>query len=156
MKYELRELKSTDLPKMIRIVSKLDIDQIADVIKAAGVSNIVKLANAMGKKKEVADPVLEDSLNDNPVDVPNKEELNSQLVMVGMSVAGKMFTTVLTAAADLQQDFNSLLADVAGLSFAEITEMNLGDYSELVMDFFEKPEFLVFFRQALRLFKKAR
>ena len=62
-----------------------------------------------------------------------------------MEAMAGMMQKVLLNAGKLKGDINALLADLTGESLKNIQNLNLKDYTALILAFFKKPELSDFF-----------
>lgn len=130
MTLEMRELKGDDLFTLLSIVGKMDIkDEFMKLFQ-----NNVESSNVepMDHKKKQ----------------PTKAELAKQEVEAekrGMEAMAGMMQKVLLNAGKLKGDINALLADLTGKSLKQIQDLNLKDYTGLIIAFFKKPELSDFF-----------
>lgn len=115
MEYELRELKSSDM------------GQVCKIIKAIGIKE------------------FKESFNVDDIKGGNVEA-------VGFEVMFGIATTVIENIPKAQKDIDSFLASITGMKVAEIQDMNLGDYGDLIVQVVGKKEFKDFFSHAMKLF----
>ena len=130
MTLEMRELKGDDLFTLLSIVGKMDIkDEFMLLFKQNSEASTVEPADH--KKKQ-----------------PTKADLAKQEAEAekrGMEAMAGMMQKVLLNAGKLKGDINALLADLTGESLKNIQNLNLKDYTALILAFFKKPELSDFF-----------
>ena len=130
MTLEMRELKGDDLFTLLAIVGKMDIkDEFMKLFQNNVESSTVEPMDH--KKKQ-----------------PTKADLAKQEAEAekrGMEAMAGMMQKVLLNAGKLKGDINALLADLTGQSLKNIQDLNLKDYTALILAFFRKPELSDFF-----------
>lgn len=119
-KYQLRELKGSDLGIVCRIITAIGIKEFRYCFESAA----VKKAIADSKDKESVDKVIE-------------------------SVGGEVFfdiaAVIISNYEKAEKNIQTFLASITGMKPSEIAEMPLGDFGELIADVVGKEEFRDFF-----------
>ena len=130
MTLEMRELKGDDLFTLLSIVGKMDIkDEFMLLFKQNSEASTVEPADHKKKQPTKADLA--------------KQEADAE--KRGMEAMAGMLQKVLLNAGKLKGDINALLADLTGKSLKQIQDLNLKDYTGLIIAFFKKPELSDFF-----------
>ena len=130
MTLEMRELKGDDLFTLLSIVGKMDIkDEFMLLFKQNSEASTVEPADHKKKQPTKADLAKQEA----------EAEKRGMEAMVGM------MQKVLLNAGKLKGDINALLADLTGESLKNIQNLNLKDYTALILAFFKKPELSDFF-----------
>lgn len=122
---EFRELRSTDLFPMFKIMNKIGFRKFKDCFKSPEIASMAKSANADSE-------VVEN---------------------IGMSVLFDVVGIVIENIPACEDDIYSLLASVSNLDKKEVQEMGMSEFIEMIVDFIKKPEFKDFFKVVSRLFK---
>lgn len=71
--------------------------------------------------------------------------------VAGMKVMTTLIQTVMTNIPYVKSELNSLLGDLTGKTEKEIGELDFGTYTNLIIDFFKKPELGDFFKSIASL-----
>lgn len=120
---KLRPLESKDFFKVIGLINKLDI---LETIKSI----------FSGELRETVINKFSDSKGDK--DKLSSKELNTQ---IGYDIALELASEVIQKIPSAQNDVNSFLADLAGLTVEEVDKLPLGTYFKLIRDFFTHNDF---------------
>ncbi len=129
--YEFRQLSSTDIFLMSRIISKIGINEFA---KAAGSENVVQLIKSLTDEE--------------------KESDNGGILVAATAVA-EIANVLLANIGNCEKEIYQLLAQTSNLTVAEITAPgNAVMFVDMIFDFVRKEEFPGFFEAVSRLFKK--
>lgn len=130
MTLEMRELKGDDLFTLLSIVGKMDIkDEFMLLFKQNSEASTVEPADHKKKQPTKADLA--------------KQEADAE--KRGMEAMAGMLQKVLLNAGKLKNDINTLLSDMTGEPLKNIQNLNLKDYTALILAFFRKPELSDFF-----------
>lgn len=129
MSLEMRELKGDDIFTLLSIVGKLGIkDEFIQLFEQNVESTVVPQDH---KKK-----------------APTKAEKARQEKEAqrrGMEAIAGLINKLLLNINQIKPEINSLLADLTGKNEEEIKNLNLKDYTGLIIKFFRKPELRDFF-----------
>lgn len=126
-KYELRALQSKDVFPMFRIISKIGVKE----FKACFSSDEVK--DAISKAR-------------------NKQE-GANVESVGIQIMFDMSTVVISHIGDAEQEIYTFLSGLSGMSKAELEELDMITFTEMIIDVFKKEEFKDFIGVVSKLFK---
>lgn len=130
-KYQLRELKGSDLGIVCRIISAIGIKEFRYCFESTAV------------KKAVADF--------KNIEKKNKED--TTLETVGGTVFFDIAAVIISNYEKAEKDIQTFLASVTGMKPSEIAEMPFGEYGELIADVVSKEEFRDFFVHVLGFVK---
>lgn len=130
MTLEMRELKGDDLFTLLSIIGKLDIkDEFMKMFEDNSSASKVVLMDKQKKEPTKAE----------------KAKLEAEAEKRGMEAMGNILQKVLMNIGTIKKDINSLLADLTGQTVKDIQNLNLKDYTALILAFFKKPELADFF-----------
>ena len=140
MTLEMRELKGDDLFTLLAIVGKMDIkDEFMTLfqnnVESGSAANVVPLDH---KKKQPTKAELAKQEADKA-----KQEADAE--KRGMEAMAGMLQKVLLNIKNIKGDINNLLSEMTGEDLQTIKDLNLKDYTGLVIAFFKKPELADFF-----------
>lgn len=121
---ELRELRGDDMFSMLSIIGKLDIKD-----------DLVELF----EKQQEKDSHLLGHLSKKPTKT-EKEKQEKALEKRGMQMIAGLIQTILANINKAKLDINTFLADLTNTSIQEIQKLNFVDYTQLLVEFFKKPE----------------
>lgn len=127
--YTFRNLKSTDMFLMFKIIGKIGVNEFTACFDKDTVKKMI--ATAKGK-------------NDNAAQV------------VGMSVMLEMANVITNNLAKCETEIYQLLSDVSGMAVKEIEDMDFVTFTEMVLDFIMKDEFRDFVKVVSKRFKLAK
>lgn len=128
-KYELRKLKSSDLFKIVNIISKIGLKKIKDCIFEENNSKTIK--------------DLKKSINEE-----NKEEITRE---IGSNIIMSVGVIILENLENIEKDLYDFVGSMCGKEPKEIEELNPSDFIELLILISKKDDFKDFFSQALKL-----
>ncbi len=132
--YTFRKLNSTDLFPMIKIISKIGIDELTQVFDGSLVKNLLK-----SSENSAADEA--------------EKEGQSQFI-VGVGIALKVANKILEHIPTCEQEIYNLLARVSGMGIEEVKNLDLNIFMEMILDFCMKDEFADFFKVASRYIRR--
>ena len=132
--YKLRTLCADDIFPMVKIISKIGIDEIADCFDAKEMSEI------MEAMKPTEDEETEEA-EENTADKTN--ELLTQ--QIGIKVVMKLVGLLMKNLGNIKGDLYKFLAGVSGMEEQEIAKLPLGIFTQMIIDIFKKEEFDDFF-----------
>lgn len=69
----------------------------------------------------------------------------------GLKIMTTILQTIMTNIGDVKHELNSLLGDLTGKTEQEIEDLDFGTYTNLIVDFFKKPELGDFFKSIVSL-----
>lgn len=123
--YEFRKLKSGDLFPMIKIISKIGLNELSAVLDKNTMQELVNQA-----KKE------------------SENNGDALAYLVGVDVITKVVNKVLEHLPDCQKEIYTLLSNTSNLSVQELEELELAVFIEMVFDFVKMDGFKDFFKAA--------
>ena len=121
-KWEFRELCSSDIFPVFRIVSKIGFKQFRDCFQSEDVKNMA----AKGGKKDVS--------------------------AIGMTIFFDIAGIVMENISSCENELYDLLSSVSNLSKEDVKKLTLAEFAEMVIDFIKKPDFADFFKVVSKLF----
>ena len=124
--YEFRKLCSTDIPLMMKIITKIGLNKFANLLQ----------------KNEISDLFSSES---------GEKESNKSLILGGTLILD-IAQIVLEGLGDCQEIFN-LLEQTSNLSIDEIEKLDIDVLMEMIIDFIKKEEFVGFFKAVLKFIK---
>lgn len=128
--YTFRKLNSTDLFPMIKLITKIGIDELTEVFEGDTVKGIVE---SVTKKEEK---------------VAGKE------IIVGVGVALKLVNKIMEHIPLCENEIYTLLSRVSGMDIEQIKVLDLDVFMEMLLDFVMKDEFKDFFKVASKYIKR--
>lgn len=138
MTLEMRELKGDDLFTLLGIVGKLDIKDEFIKMFEDNADATPKVVPMDFKKKEPTKKELEQQAK-------AKAKAEKEAQKRGMEAAANMLQKVLLNIKSIKPEINGLLADLTDKEVEEIQDLNLKDYTALLVAFFKKKELGDFF-----------
>ncbi|MBK1809431.1 hypothetical protein JHL18_02055 [Clostridium sp. YIM B02505] len=127
IKLEMRKLSGQDLFPMMKILAKVKVkDMILDFIK--------KRAEVARKSQEAI--AMEGT----------KEYTEEEKMEIGMELFADILNTTMCNLDLAKEDINLLLSSVCNAEVKEIRELDMLQYTSLLMDFFSKEELVDFFK----------
>lgn len=121
-KWEFRELCSSDIFPVFRIVNKIGFKQFKDCFQS---EDVKAMATKSGKKDVSA---------------------------IGMTIFFDLAGIVIENISSCETEIYDLLASVSNLSKDEIKKLSMAEFAEMVIDFVKKPDFADFFKVVSKLF----
>ena len=128
--YTFRKLNSTDLFPMIKLITKIGIDELTEVFEGDTIKGIVE---SVTKKEE---------------NVSGKE------IVVGVGVALKLVNKIMEHIPYCETEIYTLLSRVSGMDVEQIKVLDIDVFMEMILDFVMKDEFRDFFKAASRCIKR--
>lgn len=148
--YTFRKLNSTDLFPMIRIISKIGLDELTEAIDGDVIDNL--LNTAKDKVKNVEDGTVEDDGVNEIVD--ETETTDDISFIVGVGAALKLANKILEHIPSCETEIYTLISRVSGMTVDEVKAVDIDIFLEMLMDFVMKEEFKSFFKAASKLLKR--
>lgn len=127
-KYELRELCSTDIFLMTRIIGKI------------GVKNF---------KKAFANEEVKDAISK----LNQEADKDSGTVAVGLTVMLEIADVIISNLPNVEDEIYQFLANLSGLKVKDIQKLSIVSFMGMIVEVLQKPEFKDFFKVASKLFK---
>lgn len=128
-KFELRKLKSSDLFKIVNIISKIGLKKIKDCIFEENNSKTIK--------------DLKKSINEE-----NKDKIANE---IGSHIMISVGIIILENLENIEKDLYVFAGSICGKEPKEIEELNPNDFLELLISISKMDDFKDFFSQALKL-----
>lgn len=147
-KFTIRDLKSTDVWNMTRVIGKIGVAKIRESIP----EDLWRKSNyspptMLGKDGSIV-PLPRDKWTEAQIDAEMQAELaNDELAWL---VLGMLVENI----GNCETEINRLLADGIGTSITAVREMDANDYMELIVAYVTREGFRDFFTQAWKLFQK--
>ena len=137
--YELRILCADDIFPMVKIISKIGIDDIVNCFDAKEMSEVM----------EAMKPA-----EDEESEVGTAEKANELLTQqIGIRVVMKLVGLLMKNLGNIKGDLYKFLEGVSGMKEQEIAKLPLGTFTQMIIDIFKKEEFGDFFRVVSGLVK---
>lgn len=133
--YMLRNLAAKDVFPMVKIISKIGINEFMNAFEAEEIKKLVSAISTDDEAKE------EDSGE------------KDGMTVIGISVALNIANTLLGHLGDCEQEIYAFLCGLSGKSKEELMEMPMNTFLEMVVDVFKKEEFRGFIGAVSRLVK---
>lgn len=127
MDFELRPLKSVDIFPMFNILSKIGLKNIRDSFSPDRIKKITSAVDSGENTEEIA-------------------------TMVGFSVIIDVIDIIMSNLPACQKEIFTFLSNISGMTVKEIENLDLGTFTELVIDVIQKEEFKDFFKAVSKLF----
>lgn len=141
--YTFRKLNSTDLFPMIKIISKIGIDELTQVLDTNFLQNIVsKVRTEQAEKFEAVEGTEQVEQTE------QAEKPADNVFLIGMGIALKVANKILEHIPSCENEIYTLLGNVSGMGSAKVKELDLDVFLEMIMDFIMKDEFKNFFKVA--------
>ncbi len=136
-KYELRDLNSTDIFSLSRIIKKI------------GVANFKKCFDNDEIKTAIAAYLKgENTEGENP----EKDNKLEGLTIAGIDVTFEIVNVIFDRLPECENEVYAFLSSLSGLKVEAIQKLPMGDFFDMIIDVIKKPEFKDFFKRASRLF----
>lgn len=130
MAIEFKQLKSSDMFIMFKIINKIGLNEIKNLLEP---KTIEKLVDGFKGKVKAKD---KDSL----------------MYSVGLSVSIEMVNVIIGNLPKCEDEIYTLLSRVSGKSKKEISELDMVTFTEYIVEFVKKDEFKDFIKVASKLF----
>ena len=131
-KYELRALKASDFFLVTRILSKIGVKECKACLESVEIKQAIK--NMMDNQEDgkIAD---------------------SDVASIGMTVVFDIASVVLERMENCEKDIYNLLSRLSGLKEAEIADLPMADFGEMVIAVIKHEGFRDFFTAVIKQFK---
>ena len=129
MAIEFKQLKSSDMFIMFKIINKIGLNEIKNQLEPKTIEKLVDSFKGKGKAKD------KDSL----------------MYSVGLSVSIEMVNVIIGNLPKCEDEIYTLLSRVSGKSKKEISELDMVTFTEYIVEFVKKDEFKDFTKVALKL-----
>ena len=147
--YTFRTLGGADIFPMFRLISKIGIKEFNACLDNKGIRNL--FANMSKSKQTQADETAQDAQAQDAQaqDAQAQDETPVTYIAVLLEVADVLFANI----GKCENDVFKLLSDTSDLTVAQVRELSLAQFAEMVVDFVKKEEFKDFFAAVMKLFK---
>ena len=135
MTFELRELKSSDIFPMFKIMGKIGFKDLKNKLTP----DKIKELKSMFKQDDGAEQT----------EVPDKDE---QAMYIGFTVVFEAVEVIINNLPSCEQDIYTFLAGVSGMKVKEVANLPLVTFTEMLVELLKKEEFKDFFKVVSRLF----
>lgn len=133
MTFELRELKSSDMFPLFKIMGKIGFKDFKDKLTPESTKNIMKTFNQEGTDEEAG-----------------RDEL---ITFVGVNLVADILEIILANLPNCEQDIYTFLGGLAGKKPKEVADLPMVTFTEMIIAVIQKEEFKDFFKVVSRLFK---
>lgn len=123
MNFTFRKLKSDDLFLMFEIVSKIGIVNLKEVVTPDKIKSVINQDN------------------------------DDFTTLFGMSVVMEVATVIIKNLPCCKNEIYKFLSEISGMSTAEIGDLDMISFTEMIIEVIKKPEFKDFFKVVSKLFK---
>ena len=130
MAIEFKQLKSSDMFIMFKIINKIGLNEIKNQLEPKTIEKLVDGFKGKGKSKD------KDSL----------------MYSVGLSVSIEMANVIIGNLPKCEDEIYTLLSRVSGKSKKDIAELDMVTFTEYIVEFLKKDEFKDFIKVASKLF----
>jgi hypothetical protein len=131
-KFELRALKASDFFLVTRILSKIGVKECKACLESVEIKNAVKNVMENQEDGKIAD---------------------SDVASIGMTVVFDIASVVLERMENCEKDIYNLLSRLSGLKEAEIADLPMADFGEMVIAVIKHEGFRDFFTAVIKQFK---
>lgn len=135
--FELRELKSSDIFPMFKIMGKIGFKDLKDRLTP----DKVKELTSMFKQDETADADQKESV-----------DADEQMMFIGFNVIFEVVEIIMNNLPNCEQEIYSFLAGLSGMKVKEVANLPLATFTEMIVEVLKKEEFKDFFKAVSRLF----
>lgn len=135
--FELRELKSSDIFPMFKILGKIGFKELKDRLTP----DKVKELTSMFKQDETADADQKESV-----------DADEQMMFIGFNVIFEVVEIIMNNLPSCEQEIYSFLAGVSGMKVKDVANLPLATFTEMIVEVLKKEEFKDFFKAVSRLF----
>ncbi|NBJ93203.1 hypothetical protein [Parablautia muri] len=147
--YTFRKLNSTDLFPMIKLITKIGIDELTEVFEGDTIKKIID-----GVTKKEKNITGEESDVEKEATANGEKNAKGKEIIVGIGVALKLVNKIMEHIPSCENDIYTLLSRVSGMSIEEIKGLDLDVFMKMLLDFVTKEEFWDFFKVASEYIKR--
>lgn len=134
-KFELRSLKSSDMFPMFTILSKIGFKELKESLSAETINDLIK------------------AVKPNTDEEGNTDSSANLQMIVGFSVVADLVEIIMKNLPKIEKDLYNLLANLSGMKTAEIADLDMVTFTEMIISLIKKEEFKDFFKVVSGLFK---
>ena len=142
--YVLRKLGAPDLFPMIKIISKIGIDELSTVLEGNFIQNIINDVRAKDAEQTEQTEQIEQG----------EKKSSGDLFQIGVGIALKLANKILEHIPSCENEIYMLLGNVSGLGVEGVKALDLDVFLEMIIDFIMKDEFKNFFKVASKYIKR--
>ena len=128
-KFELRELKSTDLFPMFAILSKIGFKDLKESLSVDTIRDLVEAVKS------------------------EEDDDETKTTAVGFSIIMEVVEVILKNLPNCEKEIYNFLAGLSGMTAKEIAELPMVTFTEMIIAVIQKDEFKDFFKVVSGLFK---
>lgn len=139
--YSFRKLSAPDLFPMIKIISKIGIDELSTVLEGNFIQNIINDVRA--KDAEQTEQIEQ-----------GEKKSSGDLFQLGVGIALKIANKILERIPSCESEIYMLFGNVSGLGVEGVKALDLDVFLEMIIDFIMKDEFRNFFKVASKYIKQ--
>ena len=132
--FELRELKSSDIFPMFKIMGKIGFKDFKDKLTP---ENTKKIMSVFNKEKDEKEEQTQDDL----------------LAFVGINLVADILEVIIANLPSCEQDIYNLLGGLSGLKPKQVADLPMVTFTEMIVAVIQKEEFKDFFKVVSKLFK---
>ncbi|MCM1193335.1 MAG: hypothetical protein NC123_16455 [Butyrivibrio sp.] len=138
--YKLRRLQAKDITPMAKIIGKIGIDEF---ISCYGDDDFTELMVKMKNRRSIVSRAAETAEGDVGKD-------NSEFI-VGVAVATRIANQVLMRLDRCEKEVYGLLGSLSGMSVAEVAELDLEVFIQMIVDIVRENNVVNFIKAAIKL-----
>lgn len=135
--FELRELKSSDIFPMFKIMGKIGFKDLKDKLTPEKVKELT----SMFKQNESAD-----------AEGAEPADTDEQMMYIGFNIIFEVVEVIMNNLPSCEQEIYSFLAGLSGMKVKEVANLPLATFTEMIVEVLKKEEFKDFFKAVSRLF----
>ncbi|MCM1057733.1 MAG: hypothetical protein NC517_09010 [Firmicutes bacterium] len=150
--YKLRRLQAKDISPMAKIIGKIGIDEL---ISCWGDDDLTELMVKLKKRKSIVRQAAEAAAQEDgnviqSADAGSGGKDNSEFI-VGVAVATRIANQVLQRLDRCEKEVYGLLGSLSGMSAAEVAELELEVFIQMLVDIVRENNVVNFIRAAIKL-----
>lgn len=134
--FELRELKSSDIFPMFKIMGKIGFKDLKDKMTPEKVKELTSMFKQ----------------NDNDTEQKEGSDAEEQMMYIGFNVIFEVVEIIMNNLPSCEQDIYAFLAGLSGMKTKEVANLPLATFTEMIIEVLKKEEFKDFFKAVSRLF----
>lgn len=127
---ELRKLQASDLFAMVKIINGIGVKNVKDAINVDEIREAREKSRILAEKGE------------------NTDTIASEL---GTSIMMNVLAVVLEHLPTIEKDVYNFIANLADKKASDIAKMELNEFTDVIIEIFQKEEFMDFFKRASKL-----
>lgn len=131
--FELRELKSSDIFPMFKIMGKIGFKDLKDRLTPDKVKELTSMFKQNANTESGADA-------------------EEQMMFVGFNIIFEVVEIIMGNLPSCEQEIYSFLAGLSGMKVKDVANLPLATFTEMIVEVLKKEEFKDFFKVVSRLF----